>query len=108
MKPSLRPALALGLAGLLLAIPVVRADEGTAVLVDILAMSIQQLSELEKMLSVLRKGYEATKRVAGYADDARRAYEGVRSLNAEVFRRELTEALEGAYPDIGYFRREAS
>src|SRR5712692_5430612 len=67
-----------------------------------------QLTKLGETLSTLRKSYEDAKRVASYADDAYQAYQHFSQYSAQMFRDDVTRSFESAYPDIAYFRREAS
>jgi len=46
--------------------------------------------------------------VAGYAEDAVNAYNYFKAYNANLFKRDVQQSFEASYPDIGYFRREAS
>jgi len=74
----------------------------------IVTNTAQQLTKLGETLSTLRKTYEDAKRVASYADDAYKAYQHFSHYTAQMFRDEVTHSFESAYPDIAYFRREAS
>ncbi len=74
----------------------------------IVTNTAQQLTKLGDTLSTLRKGYEDAKRVASYADDANRAYQHFSHYSGQMFRDDVTRSFESAYPDIAYFRREAS
>lgn len=84
------------------------ADEGTIVLLDILANSISEVDKLSETISTLRKSYTEAKRLAGYADDAYRAFNAFKTYNGQVFSKELGQALDSAFPDVAYYRREAS
>jgi hypothetical protein len=74
----------------------------------IVTNTAQQLTKLSETLSTLRKTYEDAKRVASYADDAYKAYQHFSRYSSQVFRDDVTRSFENAYPDIAYFRREAS
>jgi hypothetical protein len=74
----------------------------------IVTNTAQQLTKLSETLSTLRKTYDEAKRVASYADDAYRAYQHFSHSSAQMFKDEVTHSFESAYPDLAYFRREAS
>ncbi|HEY8211330.1 MAG TPA: hypothetical protein VIG99_27790 [Myxococcaceae bacterium] len=74
----------------------------------LIAQTAQTVTTLGETLSTLRQSYEQAKRVAGYADDAYRAFQAFQGYSAELFAKDLVQGLETAYPDVGYFRREAS
>jgi len=77
-------------------------------LTAIVTNTSQQLTKLGETLSTLRKTYDEAKRVASYADDAYKAYRHFSHHSAQMFRDGVTNSFESAYPDISYFRREAS
>ena len=74
----------------------------------IVTNTAQQLTKLSETLSTLRKTYDEAKRVASYADDAYKAYQHFSHYSAQMFKDEVTHSFENAYPDLAYFRREAS
>lgn len=74
----------------------------------ILVQASQSVLTLGQTLTTLQQSYEEAKRVAGYADEAYRAFQQFQHYNAELFARDVVSSFENAYPDIGYFRREAS
>jgi hypothetical protein len=84
------------------------ADEGTLVLLDILANSFVEIDKLSESIATMRKTYAEAKRMAGYADDAYRAFNAFKNYNGQVFAKELGQALDNAFPDAAYYRREAS
>src|SRR5262249_35778991 len=74
----------------------------------LVAQAAQTGTTLGETLSTLRQSYEEARRVAGYADDAYRAFQAFQGYSAELFARDLVQGFETAYPDVAYFRREAS
>lgn len=74
----------------------------------LVAQTVQSVQHLSETLGTLRQSYEEAKRLAGYADDAYRAFQQFKDYSAEMFARDLLNGFETAYPDIGYFRRQAS
>ena len=105
-------AIALALALLVLcAAPLARADVFGAdlpILSGLLIQATDQVTRMTETLGTLKKTYDDARRVAGYADDAAQAFNQFRNFNAQLFRQDLAQSLETAYPDIGYFRRQAS
>jgi hypothetical protein len=85
-----------------------RADEGTLVLLDILTNSFAELSKLDETIVTMRRTYGEAKKLASYADDASRAFKSFEKMNADVFSQDVADSLERAFPDVGYYRREAS
>jgi hypothetical protein len=77
-------------------------------LTAIVANTAQQLTKLGETLSTLRKTYDDARRVASYADDAYKAYQHFSRSSGQMFKDEVARSLENAYPDLAYFRREAS
>lgn len=77
-------------------------------LTAIIANTTQQIQQLAETISTLRKTYDEAKRVAGYADDAYQAFKNFQNFSGQVFAQNLEQALETAFPDLGYLRREAS
>src|SRR5438067_1857380 len=84
------------------------ADDGTQLILDLLAKNLPGLDKVADQLSTLRMLYQETKRYVGYADDAARSYQALKTYNAEIFGKELGKALDEAFPDVGYYQREAS
>jgi hypothetical protein len=74
----------------------------------LVTQTVQSVQHLAETVSTLRKSYEEAKRLAGYADDAYRSFEHFKDYTAEMFVRDAVLGFETAYPDISYFRREAS
>src|SRR5262245_54759990 len=74
----------------------------------LVAQTAQTVTTLGETLATLRQSYEEAKRVAGYADDAYRAFKSFQSYSAELFAGGVGQGLETAYPDVAYFRRQAS
>lgn len=108
--PALPGGLALALCLALLPTPA-RADVFGAdipVLGAILVQAAQTAATVTQTLTTLRESYEEARRLAGYADDAYRTFQAFQDYNAELFARDLVTSLEAAYPDVAYFRREAS
>lgn len=77
-------------------------------LTALLSQAAQNAETMVRTLDTLKKSYDEAKRVAGFAEEARQAYLAVSSYNGELFQEGFTRALESAFPDVGYFRREAS
>ena len=104
-------ALRLGLALFCLVAPAAHADVVGAdipFLSGILIQTTEQVAHMAETLSTLRRTYDDARRVAGYADDAYQAFNEFKSLNAQLFRQDLSQSLDTAFPDIAYFRRQAS
>jgi len=78
------------------------------ILTGILVQATDQVTRMSETLATLRSTYEDARRVAGYADDAYQAFNEFQHFNAQLFGQDLTRHLETAFPDIGYFRRQAS
>jgi len=74
----------------------------------LVGQAAQTVTTLGETLTTLRRSYEEAKRVAGYADDAYRAFQSFQHYSAELFARDVVQGLETAYPDVAYFRRQAS
>ena len=95
----------------LLAAQTARADPfggDIPILTGILVQATDQVTRMSETLATLRSTYEDARRVAGYADDAYQAFNEFQHFNAELFRQDVTRSLEMAFPDVGYFRRQAS
>lgn len=78
------------------------------ILAGIFSTLTDSAAKAAETVGQLRRTYEETKRIAGYADDAYRTFEAFKKYNAELFSRDALQSLELAFPDVGYFRREAS
>ncbi len=78
------------------------------ILTGILVQATDQVTRMTETLATLRRTYEDARRVAGYADDAYQAFNQFQSFNAQLFRQDLARSLETSFPDIAYFRRQAS
>jgi hypothetical protein len=76
------------------------------ILTNILTTALQQLDTATKTFETLGKAYQETKRLASYANDAREAYEQIRTFTAERGLSSGLNALYRAYPEISYFHGE--
>lgn len=74
----------------------------------LLAQGLQQLTAMGESLHTARQSYDEAKRVAGYAEDAKSAFNEFQAANGATFGTTLERAVEQAWPDIGYFRTEAT
>lgn len=77
-------------------------------LTSLVATTTDQLKKASETLDTLRKTYDSAKRVAGYAEEAYQAYQHFSQYSAERFGQDALGALDTAFPDVSYFRREAS
>lgn len=77
-------------------------------LTTLVANTADQLAKAYETLETLRKTYDDAKKIAGYADEAYQAYQHFAQYSGERFGQDALSALDSAFPDIGYFRREAS
>jgi len=74
----------------------------------LVSQAATQIAQIADTLSTLRKTYDEAKRVAGYADDAVKSFKAFQKSGAEMFRDGADSALDRAFPDLAYFRSEAS
>lgn len=74
----------------------------------IVTNTTQQITRLGEALGTLKQTYDETHRLAAYADDAVKTFNSFKSYSLELFRQDVTQALEASYPELGYFRRQAS
>lgn len=96
------------LSSLMLASPA-RADAVGAdlpLLGQLIISSAQQLSQLQEQLATLRQSYEEVRTVAGYADDAAKAFQAFQADKGD-FGQPLQDALFNTFPDLAYFDRQA-
>ena len=77
-------------------------------LTSLVATTAEQLQKASDTLDTLRKTYDSAKRVAGYAEEGYQAYQHFTHYSAQRFGEDALGALDTAFPDISYFRREAS
>lgn len=74
----------------------------------IVTNTTQQLTKVGETLGTLKRTYDETRRLAAYADDAVKTFNAFRSYSLELFRQDVTQALESSFPELSYFRRQAS
>jgi hypothetical protein len=79
-----------------------------APLTAIASSAAAQVVQLADSLAQLAALYAQAKKVAGYADDAARAYREFQSFGSGVFSGNALSAIESAFPDLAYFRSGAS
>ena len=73
----------------------------------LVGQGVSELAQLAETLKTMRDTYEETKRYVGYADDAVTAFKDFSAFGTEVFT-QPQQAMEGLFPDLQYFRQEAS
>src|SRR4051812_2807553 len=78
-------------------------DEDSASLVQLLVTSMQQLNTLNQQLGTIRQTYSETKKLAGFAEDAVNAFQGLARAD---FSGSL-QLREDPVPNLRYFDREA-
>ncbi len=77
-------------------------------LTAILTNTSQQLTKVGETLGTLKSTYVETRRLAAYADDAVKTFNAFRSYSLALFKQDVTQALETSFPELGYFRQQAS
>lgn len=77
-------------------------------LTTLLTNSFREIAELQSALQTAQRTYEETRRVAGYAQEAYEAFQAFRNLNGEQILGSFQAAMDQAFPEIGYFRQQAS
>jgi len=77
------------------------------VLTSILTTTLQQLDTATRTFETLGRTYDETKRIAGYAADARYAYEEIRAFSAGRLGASGLNALYSAYPELSYLQGES-
>jgi hypothetical protein len=78
-----------------------------APLATLVGQGVSELTQLAETLKTMRETYEETKRYVGYADDAVTAFKDFSAFGTEVFT-QPQQAIDGLFPDLQYFRQEAS
>src|SRR5512140_904486 len=78
-----------------------------AILANILANTMQQLSVMRESLSELRRSYSEVKKVAEYADDAASAARSFQRFSGRRFGDRFLSDLDAARPDLERYRLEA-
>ena len=77
------------------------------ILTSILTTTLQQLDTATKSFETLGRTYQETKRMAGYAADARVAYEEIRAFSSGRLASSGLNALYRAYPELSYLQGES-
>lgn len=77
-------------------------------LTGIFASVADGIAKASETLSTLRKTYDETKRVVGFAEDAADAYQRFSQYNSKMFAADVTATFDSAFPDLAYLRRESS
>src|SRR6476659_5061882 len=77
------------------------------VLSGILVQATQTVMSVNESLKTARESYEEFRRMAGYADEAARAYQEFSQLNARMFNGDLQGAFSEAFPEIASIRADA-
>ena len=78
-------------------------DEDSAALVNLLVTSMQQLNTLNQQLGTVRQTSSETKKLAGFAEDAANAFQGLARADFSG----TVQLLEDAVPNLRFFDREA-
>jgi len=78
-------------------------DGDSASLIQLLVTSMRQLNTLNDQLGTIRQTYAETKKLAGYAEDAVAAFQGLAKADFS----DGVQLLEDAVPNLRYFDREA-
>src|SRR6478672_3911262 len=100
-------ALAAGLAFLFVGTRAAFADPVGAdipLLIDLIANSAEQLSQLRESLAVLRQTYSEARRVAANADDAKNTFDAFANTSPEDLTSGVDHALSNLLPDLNDFR----
>src|SRR5690349_20825566 len=77
------------------------------VLSGILVQATQTVMSVNESLRTARESYEEFRRLAGYADEASRAYQEFSQLNARMFSGDLQGAFDSAFPELAAIRADA-
>lgn len=79
--------------------------EENIALTTLVAQSASQITQLSQTLTTLRQTYDETRKYVGMADDAIRAFEGMRQFGTAVIH-QPDAAFGSLFPDAAYLRRE--
>lgn len=79
-----------------------------AVLSSILVQASHQVEVLTKQLDTIKNAYQETRKVAAAATDAYKTYQHFKTMTWADFGQEVSMAIDQAYPDVAYYRREAA
>jgi len=66
----------------------------------------EQLVQMSNSLKALQRTYNEAKRVAGYADEAARAFNSVKTLNGQLFGQSVVNGLGNAFPEVARIQND--
>jgi hypothetical protein len=75
---------------------------------EIAGTSASELSQVSQVLTTAQQEYQQAKKVAGYADDAVRAYQSFQTMGSQLFSGNAVSVLSTAFPEVGEIQRAAS
>ncbi|WNZ66222.1 hypothetical protein QEG98_42140 (plasmid) [Myxococcus sp. MxC21-1] len=77
-------------------------------LVQLVSNSFVQVNQVTESLQMARSVYQETQRLTSYAAEAAAEFDEFQRLGARAFTGDVGAALDSAFPDLGYIRRQAA
>jgi len=77
-------------------------------LTAIVANGADEISQLSQSIAQAKKTYDETRRLAGYADDAVKAFNSVKSLNGAMFGQSVVNGLDLAFPEVAQIQNDVA